>query len=115
MADPTPVNGQVTDAVTQTNVKVVGEAPAEAMATVYQTMAHSISLSMQNAVAQQQQMNAISTATTAQAVNALMATPPAAAARSADELLTGNAVAQQLLDLLTSLVGGKQAGDTSAE
>lgn len=27
MADPTAVNAQITDAVTQTNVKVVAEAP----------------------------------------------------------------------------------------
>ncbi len=50
MADNTPVNSQITDAVTQTNVKVLGEAPAQAMGLVYQTMAHSISLSMQNAM-----------------------------------------------------------------
>ena len=49
MAADTPVNSQVTDAVTQTNVKVLGEAPAQSMALVYQSMAHSISLAMQNA------------------------------------------------------------------
>ncbi|MAZ34213.1 MAG: RebB like protein, partial [Thalassospira sp.] len=27
MAIPTPVNGQITDAVTQANVKVLGDAP----------------------------------------------------------------------------------------
>jgi len=43
------VNGQITDAVTQTNVKVLGESPAQALSVVYQTMAHSLSLSMQNA------------------------------------------------------------------
>jgi len=50
MADTTPVNSQITDAVTQTNVKVLGDAPAQAMATLYQTMAHSLSLSMQNSI-----------------------------------------------------------------
>jgi len=34
------VNSQITDAVTQTNVKVVAEAPAMAMGSIYQTMAH---------------------------------------------------------------------------
>ena len=33
------VNEQVTDAVTQTNVKVVAEAPAQAMAAFYQVIA----------------------------------------------------------------------------
>mgnify|MGYP001545261386 CR=1 FL=1 len=66
MAD-TVVNSQITDAVTQTNVKVLAEAPAQSMGMVYQTMAHSISLAMQNAVSSQsamQQLNAaiISTA-----------------------------------------------------
>jgi hypothetical protein len=31
MAIPAPVNGQITDAVTQANVKVLGDAPAMAM------------------------------------------------------------------------------------
>ncbi len=65
--DDTVVNSNITDAITQTNVKVLAEAPAQSMAMVYQTMAHSISLSMQNAVSSQnamQQLNAaiISTA-----------------------------------------------------
>ncbi len=34
-AIPTPVNGQITDAVTQANTKVLGDAPAEAMGNVY--------------------------------------------------------------------------------
>ena len=32
----TEVNSQITDAVTQTNVKVVAEAPAQAIASLYQ-------------------------------------------------------------------------------
>ena len=39
MALPTPVNGQITDAVTQSNVKVVAEAPAMAMGAIYQSLA----------------------------------------------------------------------------
>ena len=35
------VNSQITDAVTQTNVKVVAEAPAQAMAALYQVASHS--------------------------------------------------------------------------
>jgi hypothetical protein len=41
MALPTPVNGQITDAVTQANVKVLGDAPAMAMGAIYQSLAHS--------------------------------------------------------------------------
>ena len=36
MADNTPVNGMITDAVTQANVKVLGDAPAMAMGSLYQ-------------------------------------------------------------------------------
>jgi hypothetical protein len=75
MADPTLVNGQITDAVTQTNVKVLGEAPAMAMATVYQTMAQAIGLSMQNAVANQQNMNTLSIAVLTKCVSQLGVTP----------------------------------------
>lgn len=75
MADPTAVNSQITDAVTQSNVKVLGEAPAMAMGTVYQTMAQSVGLSMQNAVSAQQQMNTIAQAATAQGVNLIYSMP----------------------------------------
>lgn len=69
------VNSQITDAVTQSNVKVLGEAPAMAMGTIYQTMAQSIGLSMQNAVSAQQQMNVIAQAATTQGVNLIYSIP----------------------------------------
>lgn len=72
MADTT-VNGQITDAVTQTNVKVLGESPAQALSMVYQTMAHSISLSMQNASASQNQMQQIGAAIVSTACSNIMA------------------------------------------
>jgi hypothetical protein len=72
MADITPVNGQITDAVTQTNVKVLGEAPAQSMALVYQTMAHSISLAMENAQQAQGGLQQIGNAVTSSAVTMIM-------------------------------------------
>ncbi|KLB14280.1 RebB family R body protein, partial [Xanthomonas hortorum] len=59
MAFPTAVNDQITDAVTQSNVKVIGEAPAMAMGTIYQSMAHSSGILFANAVAAQQQQNTL--------------------------------------------------------
>ncbi len=56
MALPTPVNGQITDAVTQTNVKVVAEAPAMAMGAIYQSLAHSTGILYENATSSQQQI-----------------------------------------------------------
>lgn len=71
MADQ--VNSQITDAVTQVNTKVLGEAPAQSMAMVYQTMAHSLSLSMQNAVAAQSSMQQLNTAIVSTACRQIMA------------------------------------------
>ena len=72
MAADTPVNSQVTDAVTQTNVKVLGEAPAQSMALVYQSMARSISLAMQNAQQAQGGLQQIGNAVTSSAVTMIM-------------------------------------------
>jgi hypothetical protein len=62
------VNSQVTDAVTQANVKVLAEAPAMSMGSVYQTLAHATGLMMQNAVSAQQQTNITAQAATTQGV-----------------------------------------------
>jgi hypothetical protein len=72
MADGTPVNAQITDAITQTNVKVLGEAPAQSMAMVYQTMAHSISLAMENAQQAQGGLQQIGNAVTSSAITMIM-------------------------------------------
>lgn len=55
MAFPTAVNNQITDSVTQTNVKVVGESPAEALGNIYQTMSHSTGIEMQDAAESQEE------------------------------------------------------------
>ncbi len=64
----TEVNSQVTDAVTQTNVKVVAEAPAQAMASFYQMMASANGLAAQNAVSNQQNLNQLNPVIVAQAI-----------------------------------------------
>ena len=62
------VQEQITDAVTQTNVKVVAEAPAMAMGSLYQTMSHSTGLMFENSVNSQNQQNMISQAATTQGI-----------------------------------------------
>ncbi|ASK30000.1 antirepresssor protein RebB [Chryseobacterium sp. T16E-39] len=64
----TVVNEQITDAVTQTNVKVVAEAPAMAMGNVYQTAAHSTGIMFENAVNTQNQQNILGQAANTQGV-----------------------------------------------
>lgn len=61
-------NQQITDAVTQSNVKVVAEAPAFAMSNIYQSMGHASAILFQNAVAAQQQQNTLAQAATNQGV-----------------------------------------------
>ena len=72
MAHETPVNAQITDAVTQNNVKVLAEAPAQAMALVYQTAAHSLALAMENAQQAQGGLQQIGNAVTSSAVTMIM-------------------------------------------
>jgi len=68
MAFPTAVNNQITDAVTQSNIPVLGQSPALALAAVYQTVAQATGLAFQNAVATQQSLTAINQAATAAAI-----------------------------------------------
>lgn len=57
MAEPTAVNSQITDAITQVNTKVLAEAPAMAMGSLYQTIGNSVAMAAANAVYAQQQAN----------------------------------------------------------
>ena len=70
MADT--VNGQITDAVASSNVKVLGEVPAYAMGVVYQTMSHSLSLVMENASDGQTNMQKVNSAIAAAASAKIM-------------------------------------------
>ncbi|WP_080779883.1 RebB family R body protein [Chryseobacterium phocaeense] len=62
------VNEQITDAVTQSNVKVVAESPAVALSNVYQSAAHSTGIMFENAVNAQNQQNILGQAATTQGV-----------------------------------------------
>lgn len=72
MAEPTAVNSQITDAVTQANVNVLGDAPAMAMGTTYQTVAQATGLATQNAAANQQSANQVGQAIVARCVDTLL-------------------------------------------
>ncbi|SMF10001.1 Killing trait domain-containing protein [Tistlia consotensis] len=68
MAQPTALNDQITDSVTQTNVKVVAEAPATALASIYQSLAHSTAILYEGAVNAFQQATIAGQAATNQGV-----------------------------------------------
>ena len=68
MALPTAVNDQITDSVTQANVKVLGDSPAMAMGSIYQSLAHSTGILFENAVSSQQHLQIAAQASTNQGV-----------------------------------------------
>ncbi|QXI28731.1 RebB family R body protein [Pseudomonas vanderleydeniana] len=98
----TEVNPQITDAVTQSSVKVVGEAPAMALGNVYQSMAHSTGILFENAVSAQQQQNSLAQAATTQGVMQIYSMDTTAAA-GATEKVAQAGVADNLTSLLTVL------------
>lgn len=72
MAFPTSVNDQITDSVTQANVKVLADAPAVAMGSLYQAHAQAAAAAAQNAVAHQQNAGNLALAVATRCVNALV-------------------------------------------
>lgn len=68
MAFPTSVNDQVTDSITQANVEVLGDAPANAMGSLYQATGQALGNAAHNATTAQQQTNVMAQATTTQGV-----------------------------------------------
>jgi RecA/RadA recombinase len=104
MAIPTLVNGQITDAVTQSNVKVLGDAPALAMGAIYQSLAHSTGILYENAASAQQQLTIAAQAATNQGVIQIYSVDTMAGAVAAAKI-GGSDVPDNMLALLTALRG----------
>lgn len=102
MALETSLNSQITDAVTQANVKVLADAPAMAMGNLYQMTAQSLGLAAQNAVMAQQQSNMIHQASTTQGVNLIYAVDTAAVADGSEKISRGD-IPADLIDILGTL------------
>ena len=102
MAFPTAVNDQVTDAVTQSNVKVLGDAPAMAMGAIFQSLSHSTGILFENATSAQQQLAITSQAATNQGVIQLYSVDTMAGAVSTEKVAQSD-VPDNLLSLLTVL------------
>ena len=96
MAYPTAVNSQITDAVTQTNVKVQGDAPAMAMGQLFEATAQALSNAAHNATTNQQQTEVTIQASTTQGVSTLL---------TIDTASTGVATVN-VLDALSKPTGG---------
>ena len=102
MALPTPVNGMITDSVTQANVKVLGDAPAMAMGAIYQSLAHSTGILYENASSSQQQLAIAGQAATNQGVIQIYSVDTMAGAVSTAKVAQSD-VPDTLLSLLTAL------------
>lgn len=102
MAIPTPVNGMITDAVTQANVKVLGDAPAMAMGAIYQSLSHSTGILFENGVSSQQQLGIASQAATNQGIIQIYSVPPMAAAVATSKIAQSD-VPDNMLSLLSVL------------
>lgn len=87
MAEPTTVNSQITDSVTQSNVQVLGEAPAVAMGNLYQATAQALGNAAHNATTAQQQSNITAQAATTQGVATLFGVDTAAAGATVTKVL----------------------------
>ncbi len=72
--DDRAVNPQVTGAIADTNVKVLGEAPALAMVVLYNTLIHSVALAMTAAEQGQEQMEKIGEAIASEAAKKIFPT-----------------------------------------
>ena len=102
MALPTPVNGQVTDAVTQSNVKVLGDAPAMAMGAIFQSHSHSTGILFENAVGAQQQLSIAAGAATNQGVIQIYSIDTMADAVATSKIAQSD-TPSTMLSLLTAL------------
>ncbi len=108
MALPTPVNGQITDAVTQANVKVLGDAPAMAMGSIFQSLAHSTGILYENAVGSQQQLAIAAQAATNQGVIQIYSIDTMAGAVATGKIANSD-TAETMMSLVTALKAGQTA------
>ncbi len=72
MADNTAVNSQITDAITQVNVKVLGDAPAIAMGNLFLAISQALGVAAENAVNAMQNETEVLNAAATQAINLLL-------------------------------------------
>jgi hypothetical protein len=96
----TAVNEQITDAVTQTNVKVLGESPAMAMGNLYQATSSALAASIQNATFAQQQSNMVHQAATTQGISLIGALDTAAEGEAASQIAHSDTAYNALIPLL---------------
>lgn len=88
MAYPTSLNSQITDAVTQANVQLLGNSPAVAMSNLYQTTAQALANAAHNATSAQQQANILAQAATTMGVAILYSLDTASTGKATAKILS---------------------------
>ena len=84
------VSQQITDSVTQTNIKVLCKVHAFATGNLMQVASQSAGIAMQNAVTNQQQSNMKHQASTTQGINLIYTVDSASGAQAADTVNHSN-------------------------
>lgn len=87
MAFPTAVNSQITDSVTQVNVKVLGDAPAMAMGNLFQATNQALGNAAHNASTAIQQTNVTAQAATTMGVAILYSVDTATTGKATKAIL----------------------------
>ena len=87
MAAPTAVNSQITDAVTQANTPVLGDAPTVALGNFFIATAQALSNAAHNATVAQQQSAATALESIVQGVTTLYGLDTASAAVAVNDIL----------------------------
>lgn len=88
MAFPTSVNNQITDAVTQANVKVLGDAPAMSMGNLFQATSQALGNAAHNVTTAQQQTNVTAQAATTMGVTLLYSLDTASTGMATKSILS---------------------------
>jgi hypothetical protein len=94
-----PVDAQSTDAVVQSGETMIAEAPAVAMGSIFQAMAQSVSIQVENAVNVEQQQVSQSDMAATQGVTQIYSVDSTATAATVEELVQSGVTPD-----LTSLV-----------
>ena len=113
MAFPTAVNDQITDSITQSNVKVLADAPAMAMGNLYQATAQALSNAAHNATTAQQQAGVIAQAALTQGISTLYSIDTASTAAQFEKTNSTEAKATSSVDASNAAKDAPQAQQTT--
>lgn len=109
MANPTPVNSQITDSVSQANVEVLGSSPAMSMGAMFQSLGHATGLLFENGTNAQQQLSIAAQAATNQGIIQIYSVNTMAGATAAAKIGQSD-TSDTMMSLMAALksVGGSE-------